>query len=153
MLDLKILMYRNADEIAKLRKIKADYDKEVLEALKQVKNLSESNTALQQELKEPKVAAQAIVDMVEIPEDDAEAPFSLAGKLRKVPQCFLQYVSVTTRQYMSHVLGLVKSYWPQTPLDPLGDGVKLDCSEEQFDQYLSEVSPVADTIVDSLGNA
>ena len=54
---------------------------------------------------------------------------------------------------MSHVPGLVKSYWPQTPLDPLGDGVKLDCSEEQFDQYLSEVSPVVDTIVDSLGNA
>ena len=80
-LDLKILMYRNADEIAKVQKIKADSDKEVLDALKQVKNLSESNTALQQELKELKVAAHAVVDMVEIPKDDAEAPLSLAGKL------------------------------------------------------------------------
>ena len=93
------------------------------------------------------------MDMVDIPEDDVELPLFLEGKLQKVPQCFLQYVSVTTRQYMSHVLGLVKSYWPQTPLDPMGDGVKLDCSEEQFDQYLSEVSPIADRIVDSLGNA
>ena len=33
-LDLKILMYRNADEIAKLKKIKADSDKDMLEALK-----------------------------------------------------------------------------------------------------------------------
>ena len=47
MLDLKILMYWNADEIEKLRKIKADSDKEVLASLKQVKNLSESKTALQ----------------------------------------------------------------------------------------------------------
>ena len=46
-LDLKILMYRNVDEFGKLRKIKTDSDKEMLEALKQVKNLSESKTALQ----------------------------------------------------------------------------------------------------------
>jgi len=58
-----------------------------------VKNLSDSNTALQQELEDLKVAAQAVVDIVEIPDDDAEALLSLAGKLRKVPQCFLQYVS------------------------------------------------------------
>ena len=81
MLDLKILMYQNAYEIAKLWKIKADSDEEVLAALKQVKILSESNTALQQELKELKVAAQVLVDIVEIPEDDAEVPISLARKL------------------------------------------------------------------------
>ena len=46
-LDLNILMYRNADEIAKLQKIKAISDKEMLQALQQVKNLSDSNTALQ----------------------------------------------------------------------------------------------------------
>ena len=97
MLDLKILMYRNADEIGKLQKIKADFDKEMLEALQQVKNLSNSNTALQQELDELRVAAQAMVDMVEIPEDNAEAPLSLAEKLRRVPQCVLQYVSATTQ--------------------------------------------------------
>ena len=108
---------------------------------------------MQEELDELKVAAQAVVDMVEIPEDNAEAPLSLAGKLQKVPQCFLQYVSVTTRQYVSHVLRLVKSYWPQTSLDPLGEGVKSDYSEGQFDQYLFEVSPIADRIVDSLRNA
>ena len=97
MLDLKIVMYHNAYEIGKLQKIKDDFNKEMLEALQQVKYLSDSNTALQQELDKLKVAAQAVVDMVEIPEDNAEAPLSLAGKLQKVPQCFLQYVSVTTR--------------------------------------------------------
>jgi len=118
-----------------------------------VRNLSDSNTALQQELEELKVAAPDVVDMVEIPEDDAAMPLFLARKLQNVPQCFLQYVSTTTRQYVSHVLRLVKSYWPQTPLDPLGEGVKSDCSKEQFDQFLSEVSPIADKTVDSLGSA
>ena len=84
-LDLMILMYHNADEIGKLQKIKAYSDKEMLEALQLVKNLSDSNTVLQQELDELKVAAQAMVDMVDILEDNVEAPLSLAEKLRRVP--------------------------------------------------------------------
>ena len=83
-LDLKILMYRNADEIAKLQKIKAVSNKEMLQALQQVKSLSDSNTTLQQEIDELTVATQAVVDMVDIAEDDAEAPLSLAEKLRRV---------------------------------------------------------------------
>ena len=38
-LDLKILMYRNIDEIDKLKKIKADSDKEMLEALQKTERI------------------------------------------------------------------------------------------------------------------
>ena len=110
LLDLKILMYRRADEIKKLCKIKADSDKQLLEMLQQVKDLSESNTALQQELDELKIVAKVVVDMVEIPEEDAEAPLALVEQLRKVPQGIMKNLSETTRQYVSHILGLVKSY-------------------------------------------
>ena len=96
-LDLKILMYRNTDEIEKLKKIKADSDKEMMEALQKLKELSESNATLKEELDELKVAAQAVVDTIEIPEDNADEPLSLVGKLQKVPQCFLRYVSETTQ--------------------------------------------------------
>ena len=41
-LDLKILMYRNADEIEKLKKIKEDSDREAATMLQQLKTLSES---------------------------------------------------------------------------------------------------------------
>jgi len=61
----------------------------MLKALDKLIELSESKTAQQQELDELKVAAQAVVDIVEIPEDNAEVPLSLVGKLQKVPQCFL----------------------------------------------------------------
>ena len=152
-LDLKILMYRNVDEIEKLKKINANSDKEMMEALQKLKELSDSNAALKKELDELKVAAQAVVDIVEIPEDNADEPLSLAGKIQKVPQCFLRYVLETTRQYVGHVLGLVKSYWPHTPLDPLGEGAKSDCSDDQFDQYLTGTSTIVDRIVESLNRA
>ena len=48
MLDLKILMYRNTDEIEKLKKIKADSDQEVATCLQQLKTLLESRDLMQQ---------------------------------------------------------------------------------------------------------
>ena len=46
-LDLKILMYRNADEIEKLKKNKEDSGREAVTALKQLKDLSESRDLMQ----------------------------------------------------------------------------------------------------------
>ena len=63
-LDLKILMYRNADEIEKLKKITEDSDQEMATALKQLKDLSESRDLMQQELEELRVVKDAAQDVV-----------------------------------------------------------------------------------------
>ena len=146
-------MYRNADEIEKLKKIKEESDREAVTVLKQLKDLSESRDLMQQELvelRDVRDAAQDVAGLMEIPEGSEDEPLTLAGKLRKVPESFERFVSTTTRQYMGHVLGLVKSYWPLTPLDPLVKGAKADCTDEQFNQYLQETSAVPDQIVESL---
>ena len=112
-LDLKILMYQNTDEIEKLKKIKEDSDRDVETALKQLKDLSESWDLMQQELvelRDVKDAAQDVVGLVDIPEGTEDEQLIMAGRLRKVPESFERYVSTTTRQYVGHVLGLVKSY-------------------------------------------
>ena len=91
--------------------------------------------------------------LVEIPEGNEDKPLTLVGRLRKVPESFERYVSTTTRQYVGHVLGLVKSYWPRTPLDPLGQAAKADCSDGQFGHYLEETSTIADKIVETLNKS
>ena len=73
-----------------------------------------------------------MVHLVEIPERDGDELLTLEGRLRKVLESFERYVSNTTRQYVGHVLGLMKSCWPHTPLDPLGQRAKADCSDDQF---------------------
>jgi len=65
-LDLKILIYRSADEIEKIKKIKADSNKVILEAMQKLKDLSEFRDLVQQELEELKVDAQAVADIMEI---------------------------------------------------------------------------------------
>ena len=95
-LDLKILMYRNADEIEKLNRIKADSNQEMATMLQQLKTLSESRDLMQRELQELKDAAQDVVGLLEIPEGNEDEPLTLAGKLRKVPESFEKFVSATT---------------------------------------------------------
>jgi len=149
-------MYRNADEIEKLKKVKEDSDREVATTLKQLKDLLESQDSMQRELvelRDVKDAAQDVAGLMEIPEGNEDEPLTLAGRLRKVPESFERYVSTTTRQCVGHVLKLVKSYWPRTPLDALGEGAKADCTDDQFGQYLRETSPIADKIVETLNKS
>ena len=155
-LDLKIRMYQNADEIEKLKKIKEDSDREAASMLQQLKTLSESRDLMQRELvelRDVRDAALEVAEAMDIPVRDGNEPFTLVGKLRKVPGAFERFVSTITRQYVGHVLGLMKSYWPSTRLDALGRGAKADCTEDQFRQYLAETSGVADQIVETLSKA
>ena len=106
-------MYRNADEIEKLKKIKEDSDREATSTLQQLKNLSESWDSMHRELvelREVKGAALEVAEAMDIPVRDGDEPLTLAGRLRKVPGAFERFVSTITRQYVGHVLGLVKSY-------------------------------------------
>ena len=105
------------------------------------------------ELRDVRDAALEVAEAIDIPVRDGNEPFTLAGKLRKVPGAFERFVSTITRQYVGHVLGLMKSYWPTTRLDALGRGAKADCTEDQFRQYLAETSGVADQIVETLSKA
>ena len=146
-------MYRNADEIEKLKKIKEDSDREATSTLQQLKCLSESRDSMYQELvelRDVRDAALEVTEAMEIPQKDGDEPLKLVGRLRRVPGAFERFVSTITRQYVGHVLGLVKSYWPTTRLDALGQGAKADCTEDKFRQYLIETSITADQIVESL---
>jgi len=73
--DLKNIMYRHADVVEKLTKIKADADKQMIGDMKQIRELS-------QKLADLEVAAKVVVDMVE---DERAAEKSLLERLREAP--------------------------------------------------------------------
>ena len=148
MTDLKLLMYRRADEIEKLTNIKKDADCQVIDTMQQIKNLAAERDLYKKELDELKIAAQAVVDMVDLSEEGTETSRTLLEELQRAPQEIIKYLSDTSRLYVSHALGLVKSYWPQANLIPLGDGMNIDCDEDKFYELVEEVKPVADRIVD-----
>ena len=54
-------------------------------------------------------AAQVIVDMVN-PQEGASSSKPLVERLEEAPKKILDSLSATTKNYISHLLGIVKSY-------------------------------------------
>ena len=140
MIDLTNIMYRHADAVEKLTKIKADVDKQMISDMKQIRELS-------QQLANLEVAAKVVVDMVE---DEGVGEKSLLERLREAPQRLNSFFSDTSREYLAHALGLVKSFLPTANLSPIGDGVTVGCSKEKFSEYVVEMKPIADRVISGL---
>ena len=138
--DLKNIMYRRTDAVEKLTKIKADTDKQMIGDMKQIRELS-------QQLADLEVAAKVVIDMVE---DEGAGEKSLLERLREVPQRLSSFFSDTSREYLAHALGLVKSFLPSANLSPIGDGVAVGCSEEKFSEYVAEMKPIANRVIGGL---
>ena len=113
--DLKNIMYHHADAVEKLTKIKADDDKQMVGAMKQIKELA-------QQLADLEAAAKVVIDMVE---DEGASEKSLLEHLREGPQRLSSFFSETSREYLAHALGLVKSFLPSANLSLLAMGWPL----------------------------
>ena len=80
---------------------------------------------LLKELTELRAAVQAMVAMVDPVEEGSIEGKTLVERLREAPQRIAHYLTETSKDYIAHVLGLVKSYWPQARLTPLGKGMAV----------------------------
>lgn len=124
--DVRNLLHHRTDDVEHLAKVLEDADKQLINCLKQIKMMAEKG-ARDKELKELKAAVQTIVDMVDPPEEGVVSNNSLADRLREAPQRIADYVSKTTKTYVTHVLGLVKSFWTKARMEVVTDSVALDC--------------------------
>jgi ABC-type transporter Mla subunit MlaD len=136
------MLYRRTDDVEKLQKVIADTEQQFVECLQQIKMLSEEKEQRQKELEDLRVAAQQLVEVVDPQDDGAADGRSLLDRLRGAPQKVLSFIAEAPTTYVSHALGLVKSFWPKARLEVLAQGVAADCSEEQFNEYLREARPV-----------
>ena len=78
--DLTNLVYRRTDDVEKLSKIKADADRQLVQSMKQIKDLAAERGLQAEELADLKMAAQAVVNMVD-PVKDGEAGHDAPQKI------------------------------------------------------------------------
>ena len=90
--------------------------------------------------------------MVDPQEEGTSSNRSLVELLEEAPKKIFDYLSATTKNYVAHLLGIVKSYLPQTDLAPLALGIAATCPDEEFLRYRDEAEPIAEEIVKSLAN-
>ena len=70
-----------------------------------------------------------------IPEGEASSSKSLVERLEEAPRKIFDFMMASSKNYLPHMLGIEKSYWPQHNLAPIAKGIATDCSEEEFQGY------------------
>ena len=73
-------MYRHADAVEKLTKIKADADKQMISDMKQIKDLAADHDQKAQQLADLEAAAQVVIGMVEDEEAGGKVCWSVFVK-------------------------------------------------------------------------
>ena len=82
-------------------------------------------------------ATQVIVDMVDS-EEEPSSNKSLVEHLEEAPKKFFDVMMATSKNLLTHMIGVVKSYWPQHNLAPIAKGIAPDCSDKKFLDYCKE---------------
>ena len=89
-------------------------------------------------------AAQVIVDMVDSKESSSSK--SLVERLEEAPNKVFDVMTATSKNYLTHMIGVVKSYLPDFNLAPIAKGIAPTCSHEKFQDYCKESEVIAEEI-------
>ena len=63
---------------------------------------------------------------------------SLVERLEEAPKKIFDVMTATSKNYLTHMIGVVKSYLPQFNLAPIAKGIAPSCSDEKFREYCKE---------------
>jgi hypothetical protein len=148
--DVKNMLYHHTDDVERLQKVITDTEQQFADCLQQIKTLDEEKEQRQKELEDLKGAAQRLVDMVDPQEGGKADVLSLLERLLEAPQKVLSFLTEAPVVCVSHALSFVKAFWLEARLEAFEQGVAVECSEDQFNEYLQEAQSVAEKIVKSV---
>ena len=83
-------------------------------------------------------------------EEESSSSKSLVERLEEAPKKFFDVMTAISKNYLTHMIGVVKSYLPQYNLAPIAKGIALDCSNEKFQGYCKESEVIAEEILKNL---
>ena len=75
---------------------------------------------------------------------------SLVERLEEAPQKIFDVMTATTKNYLTHMIGVVKSYLPHFNLAPIAKGIALNCSDDKFRDYCKESEVIAEEILKNM---
>jgi hypothetical protein len=87
------------------------------------------------------------MEMVDPPEEGEAGEWPLLEKLLGAPQKVVKFLTEAPVACVSHALAFVKSFWPEAQLEMFTQGVAVECTKDQFNEYLQKAQPVAEQIV------
>ena len=89
------------------------------------------------------------MDMVDSEEGSSNSK-SLVERLEEAPKKIFYVKMATSKNYLTHMIGVVKSYLPQFNLAPIAKGIAPNCFDEKFREYCKESEVIAEEILRNL---
>ena len=83
------------------------------------------------------------------PEEGSSNSKSLVERLEEASRRIFDIMTATSKNYLTHMIGVVKSFLPQFNLAPIAKGIAPDCSDEKF-QGCKESEVIAEEILKNL---
>ena len=75
---------------------------------------------------------------------------SLVERLEEASPKIFDVLTATFKNYLTHMIGVVKSYLPQFHLAPIAKGIVLNCSDEKLREYCKESKVIAEEILKNM---
>ena len=83
-------------------------------------------------------------------EEESSNNKSLVECLEEAPHKIFDVMAATSKNYLTHIIGVVKSYLPYFNLAPIAKGISPTCSDEKFRDYCRESEVIAEAILKNL---
>ena len=89
------------------------------------------------------------MDMVDS-EEESSSNKSLVERLEEAPKKIFAVMTAISKNYLTHMIGVVKFYLPQFNLAPIAKGIAPNCSDEKLQDYCRESEVIAEEILKNL---
>ena len=83
-------------------------------------------------------------------EEESSSSKSLVEHLEEAPHKIFDVMTATSKNYLTHMIGVVKSYLPQFNLAPIAEGIAPSCSDEKFREYCKESEVIEEEILKNM---
>ena len=77
-------------------------------------------------------------------EEELSSNKSLVERLEEAPQKIFVVMTATSKNYLTHMIGVVKSYLSHFNLAPIAKGIAPTCSDEKYRDYCNESKVIAE---------
>jgi len=127
------MSYADLEEYKKsIEKQLEDADKKLAENTATIQKLNHEKERKDKEIFDLEAAVQVVIGIVKPLQPGVFDGRSVMDCLREVPTCMAGYMTGTSKSVAKHVLGLVRSWFPQLDLSSLGRKFPRGYTAEQY---------------------
>jgi hypothetical protein len=124
-------------------------DRDLVNCYKSLQKLNEDCEKLRGQLKELDEASLPIARLL-VPHPGGPKIASLVDRLKEAPGHLATYVKHLAKSIPNQVLTYIKSYFPKAPVDVVAGRLAADCIDEQYNELLEQMAPIAEQVVEKL---